>query len=311
MTSSLVRRSVVTVDGIRSPLLETGHDAEADAAEEAVVLLHGNPGSGEDWADLLERLAGERIRAVAPDMPGFGHADKPADFPYTVAGYAAHLDRLLSSLGIRRVHLVLHDFGGPWGLTWAAQHPDAFASVTLLNSGVLLGYRWHYLARIWRTRGLGEAFLATSSRPAFGLLLKHGNPTGLPPAFVDRMYDSMDAGTKRAILRLYRATGDVAGMALQIHRVLAPLRRPALVVWGAADPYIKVHHAYRQRETFPQAEVVELPRSGHWPMADDPEGVAAVVLPFLLQQSAAGGREAAQPTRISVPPTATRSPRPS
>ena len=57
-------------------------------------------------------------------MPGFGRADKPRDFPYsTEPATPTSSMRLLSELGIDRVHLVLHDFGGPWGLEWAAQQP--------------------------------------------------------------------------------------------------------------------------------------------------------------------------------------------
>ncbi|MDQ4032492.1 MAG: alpha/beta fold hydrolase [Actinomycetota bacterium] len=84
-----------------------------------------------------------RSPAIAPDLPGYGSADKSDRFNYTVDGYARHLGGIIDQLGIYRAHLVLHDFGGPWGLTWAAQHPDRFASVTLINSGVLRGYRWH------------------------------------------------------------------------------------------------------------------------------------------------------------------------
>jgi hypothetical protein len=43
----------------------------------------------------------------------------------------------------------MHDFGGPWGLGWAASNPKGVASITCINTGALPGYRWHYLARIW------------------------------------------------------------------------------------------------------------------------------------------------------------------
>jgi len=62
---------------------------------------------------------------------------------------------------------------------------------------------------------------------------------------------------------------------------LRPLARPALVVWGKHDPYLPVQLANRQREVFPNAQVVVLEQSGHWPFADDPAGVAEVVVPFL------------------------------
>jgi len=290
VSSPSLRESELRVGGIRSPLVEAG----PEGASEAVVFVHGNPGSARDWDDLVRR-AGEFARAVAIDMPGFGRAEKPRDFDYTVSGYAAHIERVRRALGIERVHLVLHDFGGPFGLAWAAANPDAFASATLINTGVLIGYRWHVLARIWRTPGLGELLQATTNRPAWRLLLRRGNPRGLPRELVDRMYDDYDRATRRAVLKLYRAT-DVGGAsdvrARQLAATLHALDRPALVLWGAADPYIPVEQAERNREAFPSAVVQVMPDSGHWPFADDPEGAAAHVIPFLRQMAQANRKPA-------------------
>ena len=58
-----------------------------------VVFVHGNPGSGADWRDLIAPVS-RFARVVAPDMPGFAGAEKPWRFPYTVGGYAAHLQAL-------------------------------------------------------------------------------------------------------------------------------------------------------------------------------------------------------------------------
>ena len=266
--------SEIVVEGLRSPLLQAGEPG----GRESVVFVHGNPGSCRDWEDLVGRI-GEFGRAVAFDMPGFGRASKRPDFDYTVAGYARFLARALAELGIEKVHLVLHDFGGPFGLAWAAKHPEAFASVVLINTGVLIGYRWHYLAKIWRSPILGELFQVTATRPVFRLLLKHGNPRGLPPEFVDRMYDDYDRGTRRAVLKLYRATspGGFGGLV----SVLRELDRPALVVWGKHDPYIPLEQAERQKQVFPHAEITVLDESGHWPFADDPNRVAELVVGFL------------------------------
>lgn len=268
--------TAVTVNGVRSPVLNAG----APDASEAMVFVHGNPGPKEDWEDLLRR-AGEFGRAVAPDMPGYGAADKPADFGYTSDGYAKHLAGILEQLGINRVHLVMHDFGGAWGLAWAVQHPDAFASATLINTGVLLDYKWHRLARIWRTPGLGEAFMATTSKPAFRMLLSHDNPR-LPSSAVDRLYEvSRSWPTKRAVLKLYRATPASAMGALR--EPLHELDRPALVVWGTDDVYIPWQQAERQRESFPSAQVQLLEGLGHWPFLEDPAHVAELVIPFLRE----------------------------
>jgi pimeloyl-ACP methyl ester carboxylesterase len=278
MVSRELRERSVSVASVRSPVLEGG----PTDSEEAVVFVHGNPGSARDW-ERLAPAAAQLARVVAPTMPGFGHADKPDAFDYTVDGYARHLGGLLDALAVRRAHLVLHDFGGAWGLAWAAAHPDAFASLVLINIGVPIGYRWHYLARIWRTPVLGELFMATATRAGFHLSLKHGNPRGLPREFVDRMYDDFDRGTRRAVLRLYRSTEPAEG-AERLATLLRPLGRPALVVWGVHDPYVPVSLAERQREVFPDAEIVLLEESGHWPFADDPEAVEAAVIPFLRRQ---------------------------
>jgi pimeloyl-ACP methyl ester carboxylesterase len=221
-------------------------------------------------------------------MPGFGEADRPKDFPYTVEGYAEHLGGALEQLGVEKAHLVLHDFGGAWGLQWAVDHPDAYASTTLVDTGVLLGYRWHALARIWRTRGLGELSFKLTTRSGMRRALKRGQPHPLPEEAFELFYRAnKDRATQRAILRLYRATP--ADGFESMAPALRELDRPTLVVWGRHDPYLKVEQAHRQKETFSRAEVVVLEESGHWPMWDAPEEVEAAVVPFLARRLGAAG----------------------
>jgi pimeloyl-ACP methyl ester carboxylesterase len=271
-----LRRGTVEVAGIKSPIIEAG----PAGATEAVVFVHGNPGSSEDYAALVAQ-AGKLTRAVAIDMPGFGRAGKPAGFDYTVEGYAAHLGKMIDHLGIEKVHLVAHDFGGPWALAWAAAHPEAYASASLINSGVLLGYRWHYLAKIWQTPVVGELFNALATAPAFRLLLRHGNSGGLPRPFLDRMYRDFDSATKRAVLKLYRASRHPEAPFQQLRAILGKIERPVLVIWGKKDPYIGYQHAEGQKVTFPNAKVLMLDESGHWPFIDNPQAVAGALIPFL------------------------------
>ena len=270
----MITRTEITVAGVRTVLRECG---QADATE-AVVFVHGNPGSSADWVNLMELVAPLR-RAVAWDAPGFGQAEKDEHFDQTVGGHAAYMGAVLEHLGVERAHLVAHDFGGAWALAWAAAHLNRVASVVLINSGIARDYHWHYLAKIWRIPGVGNAFMATTSRVGFRVLLKHGNPRGLPRAFVDRMYDDLDRGTRRAVLRLYRATDQPSDVSEMVS-ALRSISVPALVVWGARDPYIPRRFAAQQREAFPRAEVVMLEDSGHWPFADNPVKVAEVVGSF-------------------------------
>jgi pimeloyl-ACP methyl ester carboxylesterase len=273
-----MEQAITTIAGLRAPILRAGAPST-----EAIVFLHGNPGSGRDWQQLVEQT-GAFARALAPDMPGFGQADKPGDFDYTVEGYARYLEALLQAEGVQRVHLVLHDFGGPWGLSWAAQHADRVASITLMNVGLMPGYRWHSTARIWRTPILGELFMAITNRPGFKLSMKKGNPRGLPDAYVEEMYRNFDRKTRAAVLKLYRNTSDLSALSERIAQVLAPRRIPALVVWGEADPFGSARYAEMQRQFFDVRRVVLLPDSGHWPMIDNPAAVSEAVAPFLRER---------------------------
>jgi pimeloyl-ACP methyl ester carboxylesterase len=276
-------RAVLDIQGVATPVVSAGPEADG----EAVVCLHGNPGSSADWLDLTPRVA-PFARIVAPDMPGFGDAAKPESFDYSVPGYTRHLTALLEAVNLRRAHLILHDFGVAWGLSWAVAHPERVASLTLVNIGVLPGYRWHWAARAWRTPVLGEAFMATTNRAGFRMLMKIGNPRGLPAAFVDGMYEHFDAGTRRAVLRLYRATPDVGALFTPHADAFRRWRIPVSVVWGAKDPYLPLRYAETQRNFFPAAEVNVFEDSGHWPHADNPERFAKVVVPFLKRARAGG-----------------------
>jgi len=276
----------VNVEGISTRLLQAG---EGDDGE-AVVFLHGNPGSADDWEALIAAIAGDARprRALAFDLPDFGETIAPDGFSHTVPGYVDFVEQAMSTLGVSRAHLVLHDFGGPIGLVWAAAHADRLRSVTLIDTGMLPGYRWHRMARIWRTPLLGELMQAITFRSGFRRAIAAAEPRGLPRDFIDRMYDQYDRRTKRAVLELYRSTNDPGAAASEFAAWMAPKDIPALVIWGERDSYLPSSYAERQRDAFPSAEVHVLSDAGHWPFADSPETVERLMLEFLGRVGAEG-----------------------
>ena len=275
--SAATRRTEVLVNGVRTTLLLAGSQDD----DVAVVFVHGSSGMGRDWTPLLEAVS-ESARCIAPDMPGYGASDKPADFSYTVEGYARHLDRLLGIIGVRRVHLVTHDLGGPWGLAWAASRPQDLLSLTLVSIGALPGYRWHRFARLYRLPMIGELVLATAGRLATARALQRGSLRPVPEWFVDEIVaEYRDPGTRRAVLAFYRATPDLGAATVASAAALRRADPPTLVIWGAGDPYVPVRYAELQHQFFPRAEVVVFPDSGHWPLVDDPEAVTGAVVVFL------------------------------
>jgi pimeloyl-ACP methyl ester carboxylesterase len=262
------------IEGLNTSVLVGGSGRPG----EAVVLVHGNPDSGSDWMPLMTRVA-PFATVIAPDLPGFGTADPRPDGDYTIYSYARFLQGVIEELGISRVHVVGHDFGGPFAAAWAADHPGAVASVTFINTGVLKDYRWHRMARIWRTPILGELSMRAVNPRVVTAALARENP-GLSSAWVRTIVGHLlPAKTRRAVLRLYRSTrpGDM-------DQLVARLRQhdhDALVLFGDRDAYIPVEQARRQVESFPRADIRILPGLGHWCWLEDTDRVAAELLPVL------------------------------
>jgi len=268
----MIEQRTETIAGLRI------HWHEAPAAT-PVLYVHGVPTGGWDWLPFLERSGG-----IAPDLPGFAESEKPARFDYTIDGYAGFLEAFADARGLDRHALVVHDWGTV-GLAYAQRHPARIERLVLINNLPLFSdYRWHWIARIWRTPVLGELFNRTSSKWGYRQISRQSNatPGPLPAWFVDRAWEGLDADTNRAILALYRSAPP---------RVLGPagarlgeLRCPALVLWGAEDPYLPARtFARRYADVLGgpvELEIVE--GAGHWPWLDRPEIVDRVAA-FLTQ----------------------------
>jgi pimeloyl-ACP methyl ester carboxylesterase len=276
-----IRDGEVVVDGVRSPLLEAG---TRDAAEGA-VLLHGNPGSRLDWEDLVARV-GEFGRAVAFDMAGFGQSRAPRGFDFSPEGYAEFIDGGLAQLGIQRAHFVVHDVGGIFTWPLALEHPALIGSVVAINTGMLDGRRWHRAARMWRRPVIGELVQLLTTRKRFEEGLTANGTRPLPERFVERMWRDYDRGTRRTVLKLYRAMDVPYPASSSWKTALASLDPPALIAWGEQDRFVPPRAIERIKAALPSAKVAMLPDSGHFPFADDPEGTASRVIPFLRERLA-------------------------
>jgi pimeloyl-ACP methyl ester carboxylesterase len=271
----------ITIEGIRTSVL-VGGDGEPG---EAVVFVHGNPDAGSDWMPLMARVA-PFARVIAPDLPGFGAADARPDRDYTIYSYARFLDGVIRAFDVQRVHLVAHDYGGPFAAAWAADHPDRVASVTFVNTGVLVDYRWHRMARLWRTPVVGELVMRAIRPGSARAILARENP-GLPAQWVDTIVGHlMPEKTRRAVLRLYRSTRPA-----DMDQLAARLRQhdhDALVVFGDADVYIPAELAHRQVQVFPRVDIRILRGLGHWSWLEDTDAVADQIVPFLKERTGKG-----------------------
>jgi pimeloyl-ACP methyl ester carboxylesterase len=251
-----------------------GVSGDGDLAPRAVNLyLHGVPSSSVEWLAFLERGGG-----VAVDLPGFGRSGKPAWLAYTISEYEVFIERFLAEIEAERVNLVVHDWGAV-GLAFAQRHPERVGRLVIINSVPLLpGYRWHRIARLWRTPRVGELAMRATGRPVLRLLTRESNvtPGPMPEQWLASVYEHLDEGTRRAILRLYRSSPPAALEAAGAR--LGQLRMPALVAWGMRDPYIPARFGREYAQALGGgAELLELADAGHWPWLDRPELIDRVV----------------------------------
>jgi pimeloyl-ACP methyl ester carboxylesterase len=238
---------------------------------ESIVYLHGVPDSGEMWDPFVRRTGG-----MAPDLPGFGNADKHPSGDYTFRGLGRWISELTRDLD--RFSLVMHDWGAV-GLLAAMERPEAIERLVLIDAVPFLpGYRWHGVARIWRTRVAGELFMGLSTKWASRQLTRRQSP-GVPREVIDReveqVWKHFDHGTQRAILRLYRSAPEEE--LARAGEGLARLTAPALVVWGGSDPYLSTRFAHDYAAALGgPAEVDVVEGVSHWPWLEQPDVVDRV-----------------------------------
>ena len=246
------------------------------AGAPALVLLHGSPGSVQDFDSLAAKLAGDR-HVLVPDLPGFGHSTR--ELPdYSSRTHGRYLLALLDQLGVARAHLVGFSMGGAVALSAADLAPARVASITLVASiGVqefeLLGS--YHLNRLVHALQLGAVWTLEKAVPHMGLL-EH-SPLGIP--YARNFFDS-DQRPLRAILERYRA--------------------PMLIIHGRSDLLVPMAAALEHQRLVPQSEL-ELLQGGHLLLFRDSDQVKERLLRFVrdVESGRARTRARAAPERVA------------
>jgi haloalkane dehalogenase len=118
------------IDGLRLAHLDVGKGPP-------IVLLHGEPAWSFIWRRVIPPLVEAGYRCIAPDHAGCGRSDKPGDLAwYSMERHIALANSLLEDLDLRDVTLVLHDWGGPIGLTLAVGRPDRIVRAVVLDTAL-------------------------------------------------------------------------------------------------------------------------------------------------------------------------------
>lgn len=269
-------QTTLDIQGVQTPVLDEGDGPP-------IVFVHGVPDSSALWRPLIDRL-GPGYRFIAPDLHGLGRGRAPRDFPLSLDSRAAWLDAVLAARGVEGpVDLVCHDFGGPTTLAWAVRNPERVRRMVLMATCFHREWRWHSLARGYRTPVVGELMMAFQNAPWIGyrLFVKEmlkGSP-GLDEAFLRDCYANAKAGDPRFIVRIYRETPPeiFTDWDTQLYRLVE--QRPTLCLWSDRDPYVPLEFAERLAGL--GAELHRFDDVGHWMMIEAADRVADRVGRFL------------------------------
>ena len=232
-------------------------------ARTPVLLLHGAPGSGSNFAALGPRLARDGRVVVAPDLPGFGGSTKRLPDLGARADARSVLE-LLTQLGFERAHVVGWSNGGAVALHMGDLAPDRIASVTMLASvglQVTEGSGDFYFEHAKYALGLA-AFGAVDLIPHFRLLGGRAERLGWLWSFWDT-----DQRTLRPIMER--------------------LRTPTLILHGRHDFLIRDRAAERHHEVIPSSRLVMLDSDHFMPFAE-PDLVASYLTPFFERHDTPG-----------------------
>lgn len=111
-----------------------------------IVFVHGNPSWSFQFRKVISVLSRD-YRCIAPDHIGFGLSDKPAEWSYLPRDHARNLESLLASLHLQDITLVVGDWGGPIGLSYAIAHPEKVSRLVITNTWLWPVNRdWYYIA---------------------------------------------------------------------------------------------------------------------------------------------------------------------
>jgi pimeloyl-ACP methyl ester carboxylesterase len=253
----------------------------------ALLLLHGLGCDHTTWLPVIKTLA-RRFTVIAPDMLGHGLSDKPRG-DYSVGGYANGMRDLLTVLGIDRVTVIGHSFGGGVAMQFAYQFPDRTERLVLVASGGL-GPEVSPAIRAISTPGSHQV-LGVLTLPG----VRHVGKAGLRALAstgwrrtrdydeVAEIYESFkDPHARAAIRHVVRAVVDWRGQIVTMaDRAYLTETMPMAVVWGRDDHVIPVRHASNAAALAPGARVEVIPDAGHFPHKDHPERFAKILHDFI------------------------------
>lgn len=242
---------------------------------EPVVMVHGNPGWSFEFRNVIKEISKTR-RCIAIDHIGFGLSDKPADWSYLPEKHAENLEKLLDSLDLKNITIIVNDWGGPIGLSYAIKHPERFKRIVLLNTWLWSVKGDPHFERFSNMMGHGLGKFMIKYFNIFGKMVVKkamGDKSKLTKSIHKHYYKHLANPSQRK--GSYVFPGSIIGSSEWLAKLWSQKEKitgiPTTIIWGMKDIAFKEKELERWVNTMTKSTVVKLEKAGHYPQEEDPE----------------------------------------
>jgi pimeloyl-ACP methyl ester carboxylesterase len=267
----------VTADGISIFYREAG-----SADRPVVLLLHGFPTSSFQFRELIPRLA-DKYRVIAPDLPGFGFTEVPAErnYTYTFDSLAKSIEAFTDALALQRYALYIFDFGAPTGLRLAVSRPERVTAIFSQNGNAYeegLGETWAPLKQYWNNETVENREMVRKLLGADGIRFQYFHGVPNPERIAPESYTLDTAliarpGNMEIQLDLHLDYRNNIPAYPKFHEYFRQYRPPFMAIWGKNDPFFIPAGAEAYKKDLPSASI-RFVDSGHFALETHVEEIA-------------------------------------
>jgi pimeloyl-ACP methyl ester carboxylesterase len=258
-----------------------------EGAGEIIVFVHGTPSWSFDYRNVIKKLR-THYRCIAIDHIGFGLSGKPKHYDYSTINHSRTLEAFIQEKNLSEITLVVHDFGGPIGLSAAMHFPERIKNIVVLNSWLWSSAQemeFVKLSKILKSPLLPILYRYFNFSPRYILPQSFGDkklPKALRSQYTKPFADKNQRNGTIAFARSLLNDQDWFEELWQQRHLLT--QKPILLIWGMKDQFIHPTYLQKFASGFPHTCFVELPTCGHFPQEEEPEKVAEAIRNFVQRK---------------------------
>jgi pimeloyl-ACP methyl ester carboxylesterase len=246
-----------------------------------IIFVPGNPSWSFEARNMIKLLS-KQYRCIAVDHLGFGLSEKPLDFSYLPQEHAKNLEALLESLNLERITIVVGDWGGPIGLSYAIRHPEKIKSIIITNT-------W-----LWSVKNdlYYQGFSGFMGGPIGRWLIRRQNffaQTVVSMAFGDK--SKLTPHIHKHYLEQFSNPEERKGNWVFPKQIIGASDwlealwnqrnllndKVAVIAWGGKDIAFREKELKTWISAFPKARVIRFPNSGHFIPEENPSELADAI----------------------------------